>query len=291
MRMTWLLIALLAGNDEPAAVAPVVEADAATQVQTEADETARFARDEADQWELFVEGTKRTKLELRRDSILRWSNPAVGRVYGSVFVWTSGGRPAAVASLYKWYSPYTQRTAEFVSLSTAALAAERRQRKLWAPAAGQVKFQPIPGAAAPDESSKRRPAQMRSLARGFVPELTDRRLVDEGTRQQLRLLDKPLYQYGAGAGSVLEGEVLEGGLFAFVVGTDPEVLLLIEARETKAGREWHYALVRMNRDAVRVNYMDREVWSVPYLENPLADSRAPYHLIDIGLLAAENTEK
>jgi hypothetical protein len=279
MKMTLLLIALLAGNDEPAAAAP---ADAATQVQAEADETARFARDEAEQWELSVERADRMKLDLRREPILRWSNPAVGRVYGSVFVWTSGGRPAAVASLYKWYSPYTQRTAEFVSLSPDALVAVRQKRKLWSPPAGQVSFQPIPGAAAPDESSKRRPAQMRSLARGFVPELTDRRVVDGGTRQQLRLLDKPLYQYGAGAGGLLEG-----GLFAFVVGTDPEVLLLIEARETTERREWHYALARMNRDAVRVNYRDREVWSVPYVENPLADSRAPYHLIDIDLLSAE----
>ena len=271
-----------AADGDTAAAEPAAKADAEAQVQAEADETARFARTEIDQWKLSADRGEPAPLELRRDPILRWSNPAVGRVYGSVFVWTAGGRPAAVASLYKWYAPYTQRTAEFVSLSPEALVARRGERTLWTPPAGTLKFQPIPGAPRPDESSKRRPARMRALARDFVPELTDRRVATAGTSQQLRLLDKPLFQYGPG-----EGGLLEGGLFAFVVGTDPEVLLLIEAREADAGREWHYALARMNSDAVRVNYRDHEVWSVPYIKDPLADSRAPYHLIDVSRWAGE----
>src|SRR4029077_2592739 len=112
------------------------------------------------------------------------------------------------------------------SLSTDALSAERLHRKQWSPPAGKVTFQPIPGAPIPDESAKKRLAQMRGLAREFVPELIDRRVIDEGTEQRLRLLDQPVYKYGAG-----DGGLLEGGLFAFVVGTDPEVLLVVEARE------------------------------------------------------------
>ncbi len=272
MNPVFLVILLAAMNGEPTAGGE--KSEAASQVEIESTEAARFARDEASKWELFAEGTKREKLELSPEPVLRWSNPAAGRVYGSVFVWTAGGRPVAVASFYRWFSPYTQRTAEFASLSPLALSAERLHRKQWSPPAAEVTFRPIPGAAAPIESAQKRLAQMRGLAREFVPELVDRRVVAEGTEQQLRLLDQPVYKYGAGG-------LLEGGLFAFVVGTDPEVFLVIEAREGEEGRGWHYALARMNRDAMRVRHRDREVWSVPHLETPWSDGTSPYLLFTV----------
>jgi hypothetical protein len=275
MNPVFLVLLLAAVNGEP--MVSGEKPEAVSQVESESAKAARFARDEAGKWELFAEGTKRAKLELSAEPALRWSNPAAGRVYGSVFVWTAGGRPMAVASFYRWFSPYTQRTAEFVSLSPVALSAERLHRKLWAPPAGKVTFRPIPGAPVPDESAKKRLAQMRSLAREFVPELVDRRVVAEGTEQQLRLLDQPVYKYGAG-----DGGLLEGGLFAFVVGTDPEVLLVIEAREVEEGRRWHYALARMNRDAMRACHKDTEVWSVPHLEAPWSDISSPYLLFTVG---------
>jgi hypothetical protein len=248
----------------------------AREESAEASETAAFARTEAAHWKLSIDSSPPQQLELRSDPVLRWSNPAVGRVYGSVFLWTSEGRPVAAASIYRWYAPYTQRTAEFVLLSDRPVVAEREGRKVWTPAAGQVSFQPLDGAETPDASSRKRLAQMRRLAGEFVPELTDKRVVGDGTQQQLRLLDKPIYQYGAGPDGLIEG-----ALFAFVVGTDPEVLLLVEARESRGKSAWHYALARMNRDAMRVRRNEREVWSVPFLEKPWGNSRGAYFLSEI----------
>ncbi|MBI3864472.1 MAG: hypothetical protein HY290_21530 [Planctomycetia bacterium] len=249
------------------------------QDRAEAAEAAEFARDEAGHWQLTTNGENRKKLDLHSKPVLRWSNPAVGRVYGSVFVWTSGGRPVAAASFYRFYVPYVQRTAEFVALAPEGLSAEREGRKLWTPSAGQVKFQKLDDAPAPAASANQRLVQMRRLAREFAPELVDRRVVNEGTQQQLRLMDQPVYQYGAGADGLLDG-----GLFAFVVGTDPEVLLLLECRESAEGRSWHYALARMNRDAMRVRFRDREVWSVPYLETPWDDPKSDYFIVEVGKL-------
>src|SRR5262245_51375301 len=154
MSPVFLIILLAAANGEPAANAD--SSDAPAPVEAEAAETGRFARDEARNWKLFAEGPKRTKLDLHPEPILRWSNPAVGRVYGSVFVWTSAGRPVALASFYRWFSPYTQRTAEFVTLSPDRLSAERHEQQQWAPAAGKIAFQTIPDAPAPDESARKR---------------------------------------------------------------------------------------------------------------------------------------
>jgi hypothetical protein len=267
--------------------APLQDEATATESQThaEAAEAATFARNEADNWKLSCDDGRVRKLDLLADPVLRWSNPAVGRVYGSVFLWTADGRPIAAASIYRWFAPYTQRTAEFVQLSSHAVVAERDGRKRWTPDAGLVKFHPLADAPLPDKSSRKRAAQMRLLAGEFAPELTDKRVINEGTQQQLRLLEKPIYQYGAGAGGLIEG-----ALFAFVVGTDPEVLLLLEAREIEDKAVWHYALARMNRDAMRVRHRDREVWSVPFLEKPWADSRSDYFLHEIPISSRQPVE-
>jgi hypothetical protein len=281
--MTTLIVCLCLGFaplDNATTPAPETREES-----SEATAAATFARQEAPNWKLTIETVPPQKLDLRSDPVLRWSNPAVGRVYGSVFLWTAEGRPIAAASIYRWFAPYTQRTAEFVLLSPHTVVAEREGRKLWTPAAGQVAFQPLDNAPSPDAASKMRLAQMRRLAGEFVPELTDKRVVGEGTEQQLRLLDKPIYQYGAGP----EG-LVEGALFAFVVGTDPEVLLLIEARETEGKSGWHYALARMNRDAMRVRRNDREVWKVPHLEKPWANPRDHYFLCEISLLSRQANE-
>jgi hypothetical protein len=92
-------------------------------------------------------------------------------------------------------------------------------------------------------------------------------------------MDQPVYQYGAGPDGLLDG-----ALFAFVVGTDPEVLLVLEARDAFGGREWHYTLARMNRDAMRVRYQDREVWSVPAIDKPWLDLKRDYLTIEIDQL-------
>jgi hypothetical protein len=253
-----------------------VDPEETSQAQTDAAEVAEYARREAASWELSLDGPPQTKLELRREPVLRWSNPEAGRVYGSVFLWTAGGRPLVVGTVYKWYAPLTDRTGELVTLSPRAMTAEKNGRKLWSPGAGLVEFKPIPGAPVPDAGPKTRLPQIRRLAREFAPELTDKRLETKGTPKQLRLLDQPLYQYGPAAGGLIEG-----ALFAFTVGTDPEALLLIEARETDAGRQWHYALARLNRDGVRVRHKEQEVWSVPYLDKPWSDADAPYLLFGL----------
>ena len=72
----------------------------------------------------------------------------------------------------------------------------------------------------------------------------------------------------------------DGGLFAFVQGTDPEVLLLIEARGGK-GPGWHFAAARMQNSALQLKLDGREVWAVEKLEWSVAfDHSQPYTLFD-----------
>jgi hypothetical protein len=67
----------------------------------------------------------------------------------------------------------------------------------------------------------------------------------------------------------------DGALFAFVVGTDPELLLLIEAQDD----QWQYAVARLNRDAIEVLLDDAVIATWPHLGNELLDSTQPYFMM------------
>src|SRR5262245_14538448 len=76
----------------------------------------------AAEYEIRVGGDEKEKpLELRREPVLKWSNPDRGEVHGNVFVWTRHGRPLAVASLFKWFTPHTHMSHEFLSLPAGPL--------------------------------------------------------------------------------------------------------------------------------------------------------------------------
>ena len=71
-------------------------------------------------------------------------------------------------------------------------------------------------------------------------------------------------------------DLIDGALFAFVQGTDPEVLLLLEARRDEAVASWHYGLARMTSRALRADHKEKEVWSVPNCWSQVTDRKEPY---------------
>jgi len=222
----------------------------------ESDETTRLIRAELPKWKLWS-GDREHELTLNPKSVLRWTNPGVGRVYGDVYLWTRDGRPEAVISFYKAWKPAWGFAAEMHSLSLTGLSAEREGALRWQPTKAGIELNNVPDAPRPAESAPRRLQQMRTLAGQFSARMIDQRQNTKGERQELRLLTQPLYRYPAG-----EGDVLDGALFAIVLGTDPEVFLLLEARRASEELSWQYGLARMNIDPMTVSYKDEEVWRV-----------------------------
>ena len=119
-----------------------------------------FAKQEAAAYTMRLEGSDRP-LKLEPEPILKWSNPVIGTIYGDVFVWTNQGRPEAVASIYKFYSPLTHRANEFHSLALGKVSAERDGSKVWTPSRPGLELKPIKDAAAPADSGPVRLRQMR----------------------------------------------------------------------------------------------------------------------------------
>jgi hypothetical protein len=257
-----LTVLLLAA--EPAAVA------GAQEDKTRQEAVAILAPTQAKQLALAVGDDRPIAGELRTEPLLRWSNPTAGSVYGEVFLWTVNKRPAAIASIYRWYHPYKDSTVELVSVAERGMAATEGDVTHWKTKTPGLHFADLPKAPMPAQSARARLGQMRSLAREFSTELTDKRSGDVIVRK-LRLLDQPVHRYES------EGNnVLDGGLFAFVEGTDPEAWLLLEAVGSDAERRWQFALARMNIDELRIRRDGAIVKEWPGLRDAWSDRTTPY---------------
>jgi hypothetical protein len=129
---------------------------------------------------------------------------------------------------------------------------------------------------------------MRSLARDFSA--TTRDMNDR--QWELRLLSQPLYRYES-----TDPDVLDGALFAFVssAGTDPEVILTIEARKPAGGGEpaWHYAVARFTDLNLWVRHKQTVVFTATRV--PLGgidqDGKYRYHVFKDRVISAPGVDK
>ena len=84
----------------------------------------------------------------------------------------------------------------------------------------------------------------------------------DGAPEVLRLLPRPLYRYDLKDSNDTNPILRDGGMFAFVMGTDPEVILLLEAVEREGQAVWQYAFARATTYAVEASLGEAVVWSV-----------------------------
>jgi hypothetical protein len=212
--------------------------------------------EEAARWRMVLGDGKTTTARLNTKPIYIWTNPTRSQVqHGSVFTWMHNGRPVVVGSIFSHPEQGRRMVChEFHSLAEGALRPERGQgEEGWTPQA-PVPMLPLPDAPPPDSSPARRLLQMRSLAREFTSHSIDYR----EERWELRLLSQPLYRY-----EKPEGDVIDGALFALVTsaGTDPEVILVLEARQSGGAPAWRWRAIRFSDSNLYVQRRGKEVWT------------------------------
>lgn len=205
--------------------------------------------------------------------LLRWSNPVAGIRDGVVVMWTDGARPAVLAQVFPTKDNIW--LAECQSLAPGPFMM-RGDRVLWEPRQPGEGFQRLDDADPPAESRAKRLIQMRALAQQFTA-FDDFRIHDydkEATRHALRLMTNPVYRY-----EMPERQVVDGAVFSYVLGTDPEVFLVLEARQNKDGsRRWEYLLAPMTCWAIEVKRRDQTVWKVAERIEKQHDPRDTYYL-------------
>ncbi|HTU17181.1 MAG TPA: hypothetical protein VMG10_03905 [Gemmataceae bacterium] len=215
---------------------------------------------EAAEYSIAIECAPKKKLERKKEPVFEWSNPIRERLQqGVIFLWLRDGRPAALGCIFSQPEaklPGRRIIHEFHALDRDKLLVSRPKAfNEWKPQAGLTRKE-LPGSGAPAATAGARLVQMRRLAREFTGHEMNRD--GDGKRWELRLLPTPLYRY-----PVARRGVVDGALFALVstIGTDPEVLLLLEARQEGAKTRWEYACGRFSNFDLHVQRNDKEIWS------------------------------
>lgn len=254
IRLSMLAVIVLSGlsiGGRSSAAEPDAQAASEKVKQKLLELHLRDARD----YEITLDDAKTRPCRLREQPVYVWTNPGrSGGQQGAVFVWTFEGRPEVVGTIFS-HPENGQRVLchEFHSLSESTIVPTHPGSQVWQPRAGIVP-RALAGAPVPADSARQRQFQLRNLAREFSAGSQD----EHGTTWELRLLPKELIRYES-----REQGVIDGALFVLAtsLGTDPEIILGLEARETKAGPQWHFIAARFSDLNLHLKYKDDEVWS------------------------------
>jgi len=203
-------------------------------------------------------GEPKSEARLVPEPVLRYGDSTRKNHESSLWIWGSKGRPSAIVAI-EFYPNRPKGSAwllEIASLSSERISAERvtaeRGDELaWTAKEPGLALATIADTDPPADKPARRLAQMRDLRKRFA---AHERETSEG-RIELRPLTSPLYRY-----EDVAKEVVDGAIFSFANGTNPEVLLVLEARQTKAAAVWRYGLVQMTGAAVAVQLDGKQVW-------------------------------
>jgi hypothetical protein len=179
------------------------------------------------------------------EPIFRYSDPTRGFVAGAVWKLGDEGRPKALLAtelrrkIQGKGNPNI--SYEFSSLTTTPFSL-RSDDMDWSPTGTRFEFKPIPKAQAPEATPQGRLRQLREMSRRFASN-------EEVNKEkfELRLLPTPVDRYTPSS-----AERADGAIFFFTLGTNPEVVLLIESD----GKEWSYAAGRMTGAQVVVLTLD-----------------------------------
>jgi hypothetical protein len=230
-----------------------------------------------------IDGGTRTPVAQVPEPLHRWTDPTRENSDGALWAWRSTGRPIAIIAIELYPQDKTFGTIwalEFTSLSTGPIEVEggdhfdifyedlpppRADGRLrWAPMKGGLEFREIPDAPAPAKTEAERLRQMKDLLKRFsAREFYD--ITAQG--YALRLLSHPIDRYADAASGLVDGAI-----FIYANGTNPEILLVIEARRPGTGSpSWSYAAAPLTRAEPTLRLGRQDVWTHPPKKVPSPD--------------------
>jgi hypothetical protein len=225
-----------------------------------------------------IPGRSQTPFALFEEPLLRFDNPVSGILDGFVFLWTDGGRPAALMKSY-YNSERASWGRTYISLSTGPIEMREGDRVQWEPHEPGLAFAALDPSQPPAKSARARLAQMHDLAGRF--RVVDNWGLRDPTNWDLRLLTTPIYRY-----DVPDQQVVDGAVFAYVLTSSPEAIVLVEARQEVGGPKWYYAVSRATRFGVTFLLDEHKVAEFPrldiwpatgtYFHDPIPMSDYPY---------------
>ena len=216
-----------------------------------------------------------SKVKRIEKPLLLYGDPTRDNDRGSVWGWSDKGRPVATLELWQHVSDRTRWYFCICNTSGGRLRANLDGQPWWRSNDSAVELKDVPGAPVPAAETAQRQLQMKLLAKKFTGhEFWD----PNNSRYELRRLERPLYTY-----KDVEGGVLDGGLYTLANGTNPEIMLFLEARvdpndDTKTA--WQFVVGRSAHAELHLEYDGKEVYEAPRGYR-VSGRTLPYWLSDI----------
>jgi hypothetical protein len=185
---------------------------------------------------------------------------------GTLWAWGEKGRPVAFVELFRGEDP---RWVHAVTLTSTERVVMTTSDASWTPEKTQIEFSAIEGAPAPAEKEAQRLRQIKDLARRFTAFEHW-----EGERHELRLLVQPVWRY-----SDAKQQIHDGAVFVLAHGTNPEILLFVEAQgKTIETSVWKFGAVRSGSAELHLAIDEKEVWKNDPAPGVVGRARDPYWL-------------
>ncbi len=184
---------------------------------------------------------------------MHWQNTVRKQEQGALYVWDKDGRPQVLGSIFTYqFQNRVHCRHEMISLADRPLTSKLGSTVVWTPKRAGVAWKPCDDVPPPMESAPRRLTQMRAIARQFTGTLD----IPDYQLANLTLIPQPLVRYQA-----TNAGVIDGAVFSFAVVTDPEILLVVEARESNGeSGSWHYAAARAHYEELELKRKGSMVW-------------------------------
>jgi hypothetical protein len=206
--------------------------------------------------------------------LLRYSDPTRGGIQEAATnvlldagVWRLGteGRPTALVTVEIYRNPDGLRVLayEFLSLSESKFSLKHKTERIrWDATSSALDLKDLPDATKPAVTAAERLVQMRQLARRFAAK---ERVNKEAI--ECRLLTQPIDRYQSAP-----EKIVDGAIFAFANGTNPEVGVVFECD----GERWLYGILRLTAAEASVTLDGRQVAAYDHF-NPRGRTDGPYH--------------
>jgi hypothetical protein len=220
--------------------------------------------------------------DMVKESVLNWADHSRHPdliIPGTTWIWHHNGRPQVIGEIYgridldgQWFLFACTLSSNRLKFSDGA--------NMWTPTTSYYDPKEIPNAPAVAKTKLARTFQMNKLASRF-----DAHQFWEG-RFQLRLLPHSIHRY-----EDTDAGIIDGAVYALVHGTNPEVILLIEAHVTDDGPVcWMVGFGSLAGARCVVRLDGAEFWTCPLQMGDPADPRHGFNkaVPVVGIQATEN---
>jgi hypothetical protein len=196
-----------------------------------------------------------TECPMVKEPVLNWSDSARHPdllVPGTTWIWHQKGRPTLIGEIYGRVESVGSWNLFACNLSGDRLSLADGPIKMTF-AKGYYEPKVIAGAPVVAKKKSERTVQMRDIAERFDAHQFWKE------RFELRLLPKPIYRY-----EDPESGIVDGAIYGLVHGTNPEVLLLIEAHKIDDGTaRWKVGFGSLAGARCVVRLDEKEYWTCP----------------------------